>query len=320
MQQFVKLARGLSSPAILMVAVWCATLIGVAVGPVDYPGQPSMAVLALVAIGVSLFVLAHQAGAWCFRSRGLRPNLPAPPAHTLNVAVVATSLLGVAGIALIALDRNVLSGVGNAGYAELLRCAPALIDLIEIKRTPLLYVGYLTFSFGFASLVLFLLKGEEIRGGAAVLAQLSILAPVGYALLYSGRMPILFVIVLIIAAVLVRVGQGRRPLPAGHHLLIKMIAVLLLFGVYSNAMWSSRRNFCVQMSGLVHELLVKAKEQNDAPSQSSRATPTAVEADCDQPLAMLSCKEIESRRRYRRSLARRWISAAIRQRSKSSAP
>ena len=116
----------------------------------------------LVAIGVSLFVLAHQAGAWWFR-RGFRPDLPTPSIQTLSIAAVTTSLLGVAGIALIALDRTVLSGINNVGYAELLRCAPGLIDLIEIKRTPLLYVGYLTFSFGFASLVLFLLKGEEIR-------------------------------------------------------------------------------------------------------------------------------------------------------------
>ena len=33
-----------------------------------------------------------------------------------------------------------------------------------MRRTPLLDIGYLTFSFGFASLALFLLKGEEIKG------------------------------------------------------------------------------------------------------------------------------------------------------------
>ena len=214
MQQVLKIARGLSSPAILIAAVWCATLIGVAVGPIDYPGQPSVPVLLLVAVGVSLFVLAHQGGAWCFAIwLRQRPDLPTPPLRMLNIVVAATSLLGVAGIALMALDRVILSGAGNGGYADLLRCAPDLVDFIEIKRTPLLYLGYLTFSFGFASLVLFLLKGEEIRGWPAILAQLSIFSPVGYALLYSGRMPILFVIVLIIAAVLVRVGQGRRPLP-----------------------------------------------------------------------------------------------------------
>jgi hypothetical protein len=256
MQHLVKTARALSSPAILMAGVWCAILIAVAVGPIDFPHQPSVAVLVLVAVGVSLFIAGDRAGTWCFRAwLQSRPNLPAPPARTLNIAVVATSLLGLAGIALIALDRLVLSGVGNSGYAELLRCAPALIDFIEIKRTPLLYAGYLTFSFGFASMVLFILKGEEVRGWAAISAQLSILCPVGYALLYAGRMPILFAIVLVIAAMLVRIAQGLRPLPAGHHLLIKAIAVLVLFGIYTNVMWSSRRNFCTQMNGLIQEEL-----------------------------------------------------------------
>jgi hypothetical protein len=270
MQQFIKIARGLSSPAILIAAIWCATLISVAVGPIDYPLQPSAAVLALVAGGVSLFILAHQAGAWCFSTwLRQRPNLPAPPVGMLSVVAATTSIVGMAGIALIAFDRVILSGVSNGGYAELLRCAPALVDFIEIKRTPLLYAGYLTFSFGFVSLVLFLLRGEEISGWAAILAQLSILSPVGYALLYSGRMPILFVIVLIIAAVLVRIRQGRSALPQGHHLLLKMIAVVVVFGIYTNAMWASRRNFCVQMSGRVEELLVKAREQE---SELSRAT------------------------------------------------
>jgi hypothetical protein len=256
MQHLVKTARALSSPAILMAGVWCAILIAVAVGPIDFPHQPSVAVLVLVAVGVSLFIAGDRAGTWCFRAwLQSRSNLPAPPARTLNLAVVATSLLGLAGIALIALDRLVLSGVGNSGYAELLRCAPSLIDFIEIKRTPLLYVGYLTFSFGFASMVLFILKGEEVRGWAAISAQLSILCPIGYALLYAGRMPILFAIVLATAAVLVRIAQGLRPLPAGHHLLIKTIAVVVLFGIYTNAMWSSRRNFCIQMTGLIEEEL-----------------------------------------------------------------
>jgi hypothetical protein len=231
-------------------------LLGVAVGPINFPRQPSLPVLVLVAAGVSLFIVGYGAGAWCFRSwLQFRPNLPAPPVATLNIAVVTISILGLAGIALIALDRIVLSGVGSSGYAEILRCAPWLIDTIEIKRTPLLYAGYLIFSFGSASLVLFLLKGEEIRGWAAILAQLSILSPVGYGLLYAGRMPILFVIVLAISAVLVRIGQGRRPLPHGHHLLIKAVAVLVLSGIYSNAMWSSRLNFCVQVNGLIQELM-----------------------------------------------------------------
>ena len=40
-----------------------------------------------------------------------------------------------------------------------------------------------------------------------------------------------------------------------------MIAVLVLFGIYTNALWSSRRNFCTQMNGLIQELRAKAAEQ-----------------------------------------------------------
>jgi hypothetical protein len=263
MQQFSRLVSGLSSPAILIVAIWCSVLACVAIGPIDYPGQPSSTVLALVATGVSLFILGHSAGAWCFGSWfKRRANVPAPSSRNLNGVVIATSLIGIGGIGLIALDRGVLSGINNSGYAELLRCAPELVDFIEIRRTPLLYIGYLTFSFGFASLALFLLKGEEIRGWAAIAAQISIVSPIGYALLYSGRMPILFIIVLIVAAVLVRIGQGCRPLPHGHHLFIKMILVVLLFGIYSSAIWSSRQKFCVQVSGLIQEMQQKMKERD----------------------------------------------------------
>jgi hypothetical protein len=215
-----------------------------------------------VAAGVSFFIVGDLVGAWCCRAwLQLRPNLPVASVGILNIVITVASLLGLAGIALIALDRIVLSGVGNSGYAELLRCTPTLIDVVEIRRTPLLYLGYLTFSFGSASLALFLLKGEEVRRWPAALAQLSILSPVGYALLYSGRMPILLAIVQIAAVALVRVRQGRRPLPSGHHLLLKTVAVVVMFGIYSNAMWSSRRNFCSQMTGLVRELGVTGREQ-----------------------------------------------------------
>jgi len=60
--------------------------------------------------------------------------------------------------------------------------------------------------------------------------------------------------------------------------------VLVLFGVYTNAMWSSRRNFCVQMNGLIQELLIKGKEQE---SERVRALQTR-EADLKRKLASVS--------------------------------
>lgn len=265
MQRLTRLTGGLSSPAILVVLIWCVALLSVAVGPIDYARQPSAVVLTVVGAGVALFLLGYQGGKLLFLRYFARQAAQLPPlsGQTLNRVVTAASFLGIVGIALVAVDRTILSGVSNSTYSTLLRCAPGLVDMIEIKRTPLLYAGYAMFSFSFVSVVLLLLKGEEVTGWAAALAQLSIVSPVGYALLYSGRMPILLIAVLVAATMLVRLGEGRSLLPRGHHLIIKAIVAVGLFAVYSSAMWASRQNFCVQVAPLVKELH-RAKMQREA--------------------------------------------------------
>jgi hypothetical protein len=249
--------RSLSSPPLLLILVWCAILIGIVVGPIEYPLQPSKPVLVILLVGIGLFIVAYGVGV---RTAGLSfGSGSSKPAKTraLDIAVSATAIVGMTGIALIAVDRTILSGVSNGGYSELLRCAPALVEMLEIKRGPLLYIGYLMFSFGFVSLTLFHLRGEEIKGWPAILGQLSIVSPIGYAVLYSGRMPILLLISLGGAAGLVRLGSGRPAFPRGHRLLLKSIVAILLFALYSNAIWARRQNFCVQMGGLIRELTAK---------------------------------------------------------------
>ncbi|MEY9878676.1 hypothetical protein [Bradyrhizobium sp. USDA 329] len=249
--------RSLSSPPLLLILVWCAILIGVVVGPIEYPLQPSKPVLAILLVGIVLFNVAYGLG---LRSAGPLFGSAfnkSTKVKAMEIAVSVTAVVGVTGIALIAVDRTILSGVSNSGYSELLRCAPALVEVLEIKRGPLLYLGYLMFSFGFVSLTLFHLRGEEIKGWPAILGQVSIVSPIGYAVLYSGRMPILFLISLGCAAGLVRLGSGRPLFPRGHRLLLKTVIAVLLFALYSNAIWARRQNFCVQMGGLIRELTAK---------------------------------------------------------------
>src|ERR1700759_4068087 len=90
MQPFSMLVRVLSSPALLLTAVWCTALIGVAIGPIDYGEQPSAAVLVIVASALALFGLAYWAGKWCFRmSVGNNADwLPAPSARIHPVVAV----------------------------------------------------------------------------------------------------------------------------------------------------------------------------------------------------------------------------------------
>ena len=272
MQQFSRLASGLSSPAILIVVIWCSVLACVAIGPIDYPGQPSSAVLALVATGVSLFILGHGAGAWCFGSWfKRRANVHAPSFRNLNGVVIATSLIGIGGIGLIALDRLVLSGVSNSGYSELLRCAPGLVDFIEIRRTPLLYIGYLTFSFGFASLALFLLKGEEIRGGRQSPRNIDRLSYRLCAALFRAH------------ADPVHPRPDRCGHAGAHRPGTAAFAarasppsqdgfIVLLFGIYSSAIWSTRQKFCVQVSGLIQEMQQGENKERDEGAGIALAT------------------------------------------------
>jgi hypothetical protein len=98
----------------------------------------------------------------------------------------------------------------------------------------------------------------------------SIVSPVGYALLYSGRMPILFILVLIVSVMLVRISQGRPTLPRGHYLLLKMALIVLLFAIYSSAIWSRRSNFCAQMSGVIQELQERKTERDKQAVESDR--------------------------------------------------
>ncbi|UWU90654.1 hypothetical protein [Bradyrhizobium sp. CB1015] len=294
-QRLNPLLSGLASPAILMVVIWATTLLLVAGGPIIYPGQPSAVVLSVVVIALAIFLLSYHVGKLSFdRWSEQWAKSSHFSARVLDRVVMAASLLGIAGIALVAFDRTVLSGVNNSAYSELLRCAPQLVDSVMIRRTPLLYGGYAMFSFGFVSIVLFLLKGEEIRGWAAALAQLSIVSPVGYALLYSGRMPILFVLVLVAMAMLVRVTQGRTLVPRGHYLVLKTAIAVGLFAVYSSAIWTSRQNFCIQMSPLIAELQegknerLTSRAENRARANQTRrpkATEMITPAELDKRLA-----------------------------------
>ena len=78
MPQVLQIMRGLSSPAILIAVVWSAALVGVGVGPIDFATQPSKAVIALVATGVALFVLASEGGRLVFSHLVAAAARPAP--------------------------------------------------------------------------------------------------------------------------------------------------------------------------------------------------------------------------------------------------
>jgi hypothetical protein len=242
------------SPVMLLIFIWVCSAALIVVGPINYSGQPSALILSIIATGIALFAVGQSFGGKVAQTLARHfSQIPEAPSQVLDRTVVVTSMLGILSIVFIAIDRTILSGVDNSDYAAFLRCAPEFIDYIHIRRTPLIYIGYIIFSFGFVSLALFLLS-DKIRGWPAYLAQLSSLSPIGYALLYSGRMPMLLLAALITSVGLVRLLQGRTLFPRGHLLGAKVLILVAAFGIYSNLVWESRRSFCDQMRPLVIEL------------------------------------------------------------------
>ena len=248
MQTLLAPLRVLYSPAILIIVVWCTALILVAIGPVDYHGQPSLAVLTIVASGLALFNLAYWAGELWFRLlTRRRTNLSAPgPARPqfcrrgrFSCRHRRDRAYRVRSHRLEQCQQHPICGT-SALCADLVNAIRNPADTPALSRVPY------HFSFGFAfARALFLLKGEQIRGWIAVLAQLSILSPIGYAVIYSGRTSVLLIIGMFFSVMIVRLAQGHSALPQGHHLFIKLSALVVVFAIYSSANWSTRREYCV---------------------------------------------------------------------------
>jgi hypothetical protein len=241
----------LSDPPWILVLVWSATLFIFRFGPLRYSDSPTLLAVAVVGSGL-LVVFTGSVVGKRIPSIGLPKKLDRDRVTTLIIA--ATSILGIAGIGAIALDRLVLAGTDGGMLATLLRCAPSLVDDIKIPRTPILYLGYLTFSFAYVSIALFWVEAESCRRWSAWLAQLAIVSPIVYSFIYAGRMPILLVVSLLVGASLSRMLKGKSLIPRGHLLIPKLAVLVCALAVYSVVVGEGRQGSCTAMSGLMSDL------------------------------------------------------------------
>jgi hypothetical protein len=229
----------LLSPAVLLAIVWCGVFVGFYLGPIRYDHQPTLALLGLVVAGYACFATG------CALATGFaRVGAGLIPGGRLAAVVAISGALGIAGIVLLAFDRLFLSGIDGALYAAVLRCSPDLVDQILLTRTPLLYVGYLLFSFAYASTVLFWIYAEDLKGVPAWIGQWAVITPIGYSLLYAGRLPLLLLVALLMGASAARFLRRKSFFPRGHSLAVKAVVALVLILAYSNAIWDVRRSLC----------------------------------------------------------------------------
>lgn len=222
-----------------MCSLWAIFVLVYFVVPIEYYHTPGVVAWALMASGL----LAFAFGSMVVTMPSPSPSLIEEDLENLDAVIMTCAVAGLAGAAFIAIDKVFLSGqdwsVGITALRD--RRSVEVMEGVPIRRSWLLYIGYLTISFSCASFCLFLLRGEKVGRRAGWLAQASVLAMIVYAVLYGGRMPILLTILLAIGCVMVRILRGSSLVPAGWFLWPKVLLGIGAFLVYTNAIWSSRR-------------------------------------------------------------------------------
>lgn len=254
--------KSLMHPAALMVAIWAAAIALFYASPLSYVHAPGIAAWSIILGGIALFCLGAAVGASGAPSQPSSPRACPPD----NLVVLCTAL-GFVGLAAILIDKLYLSGIDWSPGISAVREQRAIdvMHSVAIRRTWLLYFGYLTFSFSTVAVTIFVLAGERLRTFASLCGQASVLPMAAYAVLYGGRMPILLTILLVISAGITRARQGKTLLPRGHWLWWKVALVAIAFLIYTNQIWQARREIN-RMTGYETFLAVAASRWEMAPT------------------------------------------------------
>jgi hypothetical protein len=226
----------LTRPSALMTLVWVALALLFYTVPLAYVHEPGILTWLVIFGGVALFGLGDYLG-------GLLPSPFRSKANSPTNTLIFCAIVGVVGISAMSVDKLFLSGIdwsiGITSVRE--QRAVDVVANIPIKRSVLLYFGYLTFSFSCVAVTMFILLGERLTTFARICGQISVLPMVAYAILFGGRMPILVVILLVIGACITRRIKGMPVLPAGQRLWLKLTVVAVVFSAYSFKVWDNRR-------------------------------------------------------------------------------
>jgi hypothetical protein len=227
-----------------LLVVWAFATALLAFGPIHYKDPPHLSTWLFVGGCVGLFCV----GAWLGLARfGRVPERTAravSDAHRVELIVRATAVVGLLGAGFIAVDKVLLSGLdfsqGVTAVRFLREEAVAGGTAVALPRSPLLYLGYLTFSFSVASYLLYLLKGEGLRLSTAWFAFASLASPFAYSYLYGGRSPLFLVLGMACGAIVVRLLSRQTPLPRGKTAPLLFATFVALIFVYSTWILSER--------------------------------------------------------------------------------
>ena len=248
--------------------MWVGVLVLYAVGPIHYNEAPQLTTWFFVLASVSAFAI----GGLLATSRGRVGRVvsagfaEAVTRRRIDRVVLIAAILGLFGAACIALDKLLLSGLDFSQGIAAIRFerveATEAGTAASLRRSPLLYLGYLTFAFSVVAFLLYMLRGEELRRRTIWLAFLSLVGIFAYSYLYGGRTPLGLAVGMGFGAIGVRLLSRQAPLPRGLTGRFLFAGFLVLTAVYSEAVLADR----LMTSGAVDyaSLETRLETNNDA--------------------------------------------------------
>ena len=231
------------TPAGHLSIVWALTVVFFEFGPIRYTEVPAWTTWLFVGACLVAFSAGGVLEAW-MRDRAPQ-RLPERIAarFSIDVLIRATAILGLFGAACIAVDKLLLSGLDFSHGVTAIRFAreQAVNEGIQmaLPRSPLLYLGYVTFAFSVAAFLLYLLTDTPLRPSTKVLAVSSLASPFAYSFVYGGRSPLFLVIGMACAAVAVRALTHSRWLP-NRGAAISLVGLIAATVLYSNWILAER--------------------------------------------------------------------------------
>jgi oligosaccharide repeat unit polymerase len=228
----------------LLVLVWAAAVLIYLLGPVRYHDQVRAETWLFVIACVLAFAAGALAGRWP-RVPFDQDQIPEQYYRRVETAVILLAAIGVLGAVSLIVERLFFSGIDySAGFtaARVARAEEIAAGMADVvRRTPLLYFGYLAFPFAVPAYLLYVLAAERLGRISTVMAHLSLFAPISYAIIYGARSPLAVLLGLVVGATLVRYALGKPVVPAQWLGRLFIGGAVVALVIYSGYIFAQRR-------------------------------------------------------------------------------
>ena len=230
-----------ANPSRLMVATTAiGTLVYVA-GPVRYHHTVDVRTWMFVASCVFAFCMGAGNGTFGPRPTGPRRTVSAA---TVDRVIRRAAIIGMIGVAILAFDRIVLSGLDYSRGVTALRFernAQTLSDAIAPGRSSMLAnLGTLLAPFTIPAYLLYVFRPDDVRRRTRVIVHVAVLGPFVQAWLYGGRSSLALLLAYVGGAMAIRRVGGEKAFPGRLALRVFMIVAVCGVGFYVSYIFKQR--------------------------------------------------------------------------------